>query len=295
MMKVFLVLLARFGWLTVVVADVSMFGALRGARGEEEQPERRSLAEAGWFGPSEFHKQIDITKPEHSVHLAALQELEQKHGVKWIVKNRHSVSASELNAIHEMLNERRKDWKIHHKGGTLPVAGVHHGTVRPHGGAGEREEGGGAALGAEVSEIMAAIEAPQPEGAVAPAAALAPAVRSKGMATTGVPDSLASLTAVRNTAQEPQRGAADANVELARGRQACLEGPYVLDTRYHSEGIGSSWEWYTEGMVTADALGAHWVGSMIKSVSTLVSKCTMGRFSDTRRFGGGADRSAHFT
>ena len=34
---------------------------------------------------------------------------------------------------------------------------------------------------------------------------------------------------------------------------------------------------------------------LIKSVCTLVSKCTTGRFSDTRRFGGGAERSANFT
>jgi hypothetical protein len=33
----------------------------------------------------------------------------------------------------------------------------------------------------------------------------------------------------------------------------------------------------------------------VKSVCTLVSNITMGRFSDTRRFGEGADRSAHFT
>ena len=32
------------------------------------------------------------------------------------------------------------------------------------------------------------------------------------------------------------------------GLQACLEGPYVLDTRGHSEGIGSAWSWYACAM-----------------------------------------------
>jgi hypothetical protein len=29
---------------------------------------RRSLRAAGWFGPSEFHKQLDIARPDHQVH-----------------------------------------------------------------------------------------------------------------------------------------------------------------------------------------------------------------------------------
>ena len=41
------------------------------------------------------------------------------------------------------------------------------------------------------------------------------------------------------------------------------------------------------------SVSAHFL--KIKSVSTLASKITMGRFSDIRRFGEGADRSANFT
>jgi hypothetical protein len=47
---------------------------------------RRSLRAAGWFGPTEFHKQIDITKPEHAVHRAAADPKESTASAKAEVK-----------------------------------------------------------------------------------------------------------------------------------------------------------------------------------------------------------------
>ena len=67
---------------------------------------RRSLHEAGWFGPSEFHKQVDITSPEHAAHRAALAELE-KLGTKWRIHDVQHVPAQTINAIHALLREAR--------------------------------------------------------------------------------------------------------------------------------------------------------------------------------------------
>ena len=102
MSKMFLVLLVGLT-ATVCMAGVSAFGVLRGARGG--QPERRSLREAGWFGPSEFHLHA-----AHATHSAALhRELEQKHGLKFISKDPHRVGAGTLNSFHEQLNDKRAE------------------------------------------------------------------------------------------------------------------------------------------------------------------------------------------
>lgn len=68
---------------------------------------RRSLRAAGWFGPTEFHKQIDITMPEHTVHREALEELKEKHGTAWIFDDVHHVDTGALNIMHTLLDKKR--------------------------------------------------------------------------------------------------------------------------------------------------------------------------------------------
>ena len=94
----FLIMLARLACAVLSLGSAADALRLGGAR--------RSLREAGWFGPSEFHKQIDITKPEHEVHRAALAELE-KGGSKWLLDDLHQVPAKTINAIHAMLDDAR--------------------------------------------------------------------------------------------------------------------------------------------------------------------------------------------
>ena len=91
--------------LSTAAADGVIFAAPRSLR---LSGARRSLREAGWFGPSEFSKQIDITKPEHAVHAAALEELEKTHGVKFVIDNLQHVPARTINHIHALLSEAKR-------------------------------------------------------------------------------------------------------------------------------------------------------------------------------------------
>eukprot|EP00937_MAST-01D_sp_MAST-1D-sp2_P003210 g3210.t1 len=74
---------------------------------------------AGWFGPHEFHEgkdELDLTLRINQKHMAALKDLETRHGIKWHLKGGLAhATASEVGKLHDMLDKldsKQTDGKV---------------------------------------------------------------------------------------------------------------------------------------------------------------------------------------
>ena len=72
---------------------------------------RRSLSEAGWFGPSEFGKHFDITTPDNAVHRTALKELKEKYKMQFDIEDMKRVPRDVLEVMHAVLDKKRLEMR----------------------------------------------------------------------------------------------------------------------------------------------------------------------------------------
>ena len=62
-------------------------------------------ASAGWFGPAEFHTEVDLTLRVHKHHLNALHRLESRHGVRFEVPDIKHVKGAMVNTFRKILQD----------------------------------------------------------------------------------------------------------------------------------------------------------------------------------------------